>query len=216
MRSTTQRCLPSCWLLSMPRRAMRGVMPRLRRSPGGSGRSHRPCRRGAFRAACGGVPGGGAPGGSHRPPWSAMLSWRLAPVRTRASGRSVRSTTRCRLVPGLPRSVGFGPVASPPFWREPRRHPRSPATSRYRRPGPGAAACGDGSDPIGRHPASCVAGASRSCPSIRQPRTATAPTGSTYRARGTDHSGRKQRCDLSPQRIGQQLLRHAHASAEER
>ena len=64
---------------------------------------------------------------------SAMLSCRLAPVRTTARGRPLRSTMMCRLVPGLPRSVGFGPIASPPFWPAPRKHPRSRETSRSRR-----------------------------------------------------------------------------------
>ncbi len=34
-----------------------------------------------------------------------------------ASGMPRRSVIRWRFVSGLPRSVGFGPVAAPPFWR---------------------------------------------------------------------------------------------------
>ncbi len=45
------------------------------------------------------------------------LSWTLAPVKANASGMPRRSVIRWRLVPGLPRSVGFGPVAAPLFWR---------------------------------------------------------------------------------------------------
>jgi len=45
---------------------------------------------------------------------STVLSWTLAAVSRTASGIPCRSTTRCRLLPGLPRSVGFGPVAAPP------------------------------------------------------------------------------------------------------
>ena len=43
------------------------------------------------------------------------LSCTLAPVRRNASRMPRRSVIRCRLVPSLPRSVGFGPVAAPPF-----------------------------------------------------------------------------------------------------
>lgn len=39
------------------------------------------------------------------------LSWTLAPVRRKASGTPQRSVIRWRLVPGLPRSVGLGPIA---------------------------------------------------------------------------------------------------------
>jgi hypothetical protein len=44
-------------------------------------------------------------------------SWTLAAERRTASGIPVRSTTTWYLEPGLPRSVGFGPVCSLPFWR---------------------------------------------------------------------------------------------------
>ena len=37
-------------------------------------------------------------------------SCRLAPVTYTAKGTPLRSTIRCRLLPRLPRSVGFGPV----------------------------------------------------------------------------------------------------------
>ncbi len=47
---------------------------------------------------------------------SIMLSWTLATVSRAASGIPRRSGTRYRFVPGLPRSVGFGPEADPPFF----------------------------------------------------------------------------------------------------
>ena len=49
--------------------------------------------------------------------------WRLAGVRQGTRGTPRRSTTRWRFVPGLSRSVGFGPTCSagaPPFCRDAR------------------------------------------------------------------------------------------------
>lgn len=57
---------------------------------------------------------------------SSSESWTLAAERTIASGMPVRSTTRWRLLPALPRSVGFGPVAAPPFGGDTRRVQRCP------------------------------------------------------------------------------------------
>ena len=45
------------------------------------------------------------------------LSWQLAPLSVTPSGVPRASTTMWRLVPGLPLSVGLGPVASPLFWQ---------------------------------------------------------------------------------------------------
>jgi hypothetical protein len=42
-------------------------------------------------------------------------SWVLAAESRMARGMPLRSTTRWYLEPALPRSTGFGPVASPPF-----------------------------------------------------------------------------------------------------
>ena len=42
------------------------------------------------------------------------LSWTLAPDSTTAKGRPLRSTSRWCLLPCFPRSVGLGPVSSPP------------------------------------------------------------------------------------------------------
>src|SRR5215204_7156412 len=46
---------------------------------------------------------------------SCVESCVLAAERRTASGMPLRSTTKWYLEPGLPRSVGFGPVCSPPF-----------------------------------------------------------------------------------------------------
>lgn len=56
---------------------------------------------------------------------SIFTSGTLAPVIRIAKGCPTRSEITCRLVPGLPRSVGLGPVAAPPFlpgcWQNPDR-----------------------------------------------------------------------------------------------
>src|SRR3954447_18383559 len=46
---------------------------------------------------------------------TSMLSLRLAPETATLSGSPCASTSRWYLVPRLARSVGFGPVSSPPF-----------------------------------------------------------------------------------------------------
>src|SRR3954452_21340624 len=43
-----------------------------------------------------------------------FLSWRLAPSTASPTGTPLASVSRLRLVPSLPRSVGFLPVRSPP------------------------------------------------------------------------------------------------------
>ncbi len=58
---------------------------------------------------------------------SAMLSWRLAPVRVTPSGVPRPSTTRWRFVPGLPRSVGMDPFSAPLFGGNAGAVQRSPA-----------------------------------------------------------------------------------------
>ena len=62
------------------------------------------------------------------------------------------------------RSVGLGPVASPPFWREPTHCPRKPGSNRWHRPGPGGRAGRDAAFSRRRPLASCAAAASTSCP----------------------------------------------------
>jgi len=47
----------------------------------------------------------------------ALEPWTLAAVSATVSGTPLRSETRWRFEPGLPRSVGFLPILSPPFLR---------------------------------------------------------------------------------------------------
>lgn len=56
--------------------------------------------------------GGMLPGSSS----DGMLSWILGVVSMKAGGMPPPSVIRRRLVPSLPRSVGFGPVLSPPAY----------------------------------------------------------------------------------------------------
>ncbi|CAM3202960.1 hypothetical protein SAXI111661_22075 [Saccharomonospora xinjiangensis] len=46
----------------------------------------------------------------------AWLSWVFAAEIPTARGRPARSETTWIFEPGFPRSVGLGPVSSPPFW----------------------------------------------------------------------------------------------------
>ena len=102
----------------MPRRAMRGVMPRARRAR----------RRGEASSALSawslagrlrgrpGFPRGPMSGGMASTSGSSCAaSCTLAAERRTASGIPLRSTTRWYLESELPRSVGFGPVWCPPF-----------------------------------------------------------------------------------------------------
>ena len=54
---------------------------------------------------------------------SSLVSWTLAPATTRLRGPPSPSTNRLRLLPALPRSVGLGPIASPPDELYPGRNP---------------------------------------------------------------------------------------------
>ena len=154
-------------------------------------------------------------------------SWRLAPVRSPASGRPPRSTTTWRFVPGLPRSVGLGRRVRPPFGRDAGTVQAGPApvdpvgfaeAVEQRR---GAAR------PRPRPPASRAAGASRSSRS-RSP----SPGGSISQgmpvfstkmmpvkaarsgdarsaALGLGWLGRQQRGDEGPQLVADKRLAHA-------
>jgi hypothetical protein len=65
-----------------------------------------------------GRPRGPLTAGTASTTWSSsMESCVLAADRQTARGMPPRSTSRWYLDPGLPRSVGFGPVSSPPAWR---------------------------------------------------------------------------------------------------
>ena len=115
VRSTTHRCRPSLVEVSTPLRAIRGAMDRARHSP----RHRRPSQALSAWSLPGRLRGrprcpDRAPGTASSVGAGAMLSWRFAPVRVRPSGVPRRSVTQCRLVPGRPRSVGFGPISAPP------------------------------------------------------------------------------------------------------
>lgn len=106
-------------------------------------------------------------------------------------------------------AVGFGPVASPPFWRGRTKHRVRHATSRSGRPGSAGRACGGGCGPIGRCPAmraTCASTSSRCSRHLeRQPLPADRRTAALRR-----HSLRpKQGRDLAPKSVGQKLLGHA-------
>ena len=92
-----------------------------------------------------------------------MLSWRLAPLSEMPSGVPRASVTTWRLVPGLPRSVGFGPTSAPPFLPPGLRCRVPPGSSPalLRRAGAPAAPGAAGSKP--RPHATRPACASRSC-----------------------------------------------------
>jgi hypothetical protein len=120
VRSITHRCLPNFSLLSIPRLAIRGVMPRFLRTSLLALESYplsacilsgllRGRPRLLFRA-----------GMASTISSSIVVSAVLAPVHFNARGIPLRQTTRWRFVPGFPLSVGFLPVASSPFlplWR---------------------------------------------------------------------------------------------------
>ena len=115
---------------------------------------------------------------------SMRLSWRLAPLNVRPSGVPRASVTRWRFVPGLPLSVGFGPTASPPFWR-PRWPWRAPPGSSPGLLHPGGAPIAPGADlsrPRGR--ATRPAGASmsrRNRPARSAPRATERPSATRRR-----------------------------------
>jgi hypothetical protein len=166
VRSTTQRYRPSRSEGSMPRRASRGVMPRARSASRRSVESYAlsPCSLvGRLR---------GRPGRPRAPMIGGMAStngrswvpsWALAAERRTAKGMPFRSTTRWYLEPGLPRSTGFGPVASLPFWPGRSKSRRSPGPSRWtlhRPTSPEAARVGAAKLPL---PANRATVASRWC-----------------------------------------------------
>jgi hypothetical protein len=92
---------------------------------------------------------------------SSVESWVLAADRPTASGMPRRSTSRWYLEPGLPRSVGFGPVSSPPVWRARSTSRGWPATSRAGRCGRAGPTAGDAAAATRRRAASRAAAASR-------------------------------------------------------
>ena len=92
----------------------------------------------------------------------------VGPAQRQAERRAPRVqmidwSTRWRLVPGLPRSVGFGPVASPPFWLAGWRCRAPPGSSPGHRHRATAPAARDGGPPRPRPRANPAGGANRSC-----------------------------------------------------
>lgn len=117
VRSTTQRWRPSRALFSIPFRAIRQAIPRLLKYI-----RHRTVSYALSACTFQGVLRGRPArlrltgGIASRSGSNARLSWTLAALSRTASGMPFRSTMRCRLLPGRPRSVGFGPVCSPPLF----------------------------------------------------------------------------------------------------
>jgi hypothetical protein len=116
-RSTIQRYRPSRSLAWMPRRAMRGAMPRERRARRFSDESYALSgwNLAGRKQGCPGRPRGPTSGGMASCRGSSSFeSWTFAAERRTASGIPLRSTTRWDLLPRLPRSAGFGPISAPP------------------------------------------------------------------------------------------------------
>jgi hypothetical protein len=123
-------------------------------------------------------------------------SWAFAAERRTASGIPLRSTTRWRFEPGLPRSVGFGPVLPPPFLPLRSHYPSLRGTSLSgRRPPASRAGCGAAAPtrPLAANPAT---DASRSPRSPSRPPGAGTPTAAPSSARRRSRSDR-----LDPRRV---------------
>ena len=131
-------------------------------------------------------------GGSRRPRTGGMasrvganirVSWRLAALRQKPSGVPRASVTMWRFVPGLPRSVGFGPAAGPLFGPGQMRCPGKPGASRSdppREAAPEARDAGGSTRPPLAYPATA---ASNSCRSRNPSRPAASPTAGQSAAR---------------------------------
>jgi hypothetical protein len=119
-----------------------------------------------------------------------VASGRLAPVRPAARSSPCRSTARCRLVPAPPRSVGFGPTASPPFWRVGWRYRPRPAASRARRAPPDSRGSPEATPATPRRPASRAVAASRCSRSRSQARGSIFQPQPVFRTKMIPHSAR--------------------------
>ena len=128
----------------------------------------------------------------------------FAAVSRTASGMPLASVIRWRLEPARPRSVGLGPVSSPPFWREPTHCPRKPGSNQWHRPGPGGRAGRDAALSRPRRLASRAAAASTSCPTRSPSLGGASPKG----RRSSAQTG----CPSAPPGVGS-VAGHLSASA---
>lgn len=160
---------------SMPRRAIRGLIPR-RRQAAQVFDEPKPLSAYSLAGVLRGRPTGRAmgctassSGSKHR------MSETLAAVSPTASGMPWPSVMIRCLLRGRPRSQGLGPVQSPPFWRVPARYPPGPALSRCGCADLTADACAPGSTAKAPPATSRAAVASTSCPSRSPARAARTP-----------------------------------------
>ena len=112
------------------------------------------------------------------------------------------STRRWRFDPGLSRSVGLGPVASPPFSPQTRRCRCRPGPSRSRWPCPGGRAASGAASPTRLPLASHASGARRSCPTRNPSPGAGAPRDGQQAispSTAWSASARRRRADASAQ-----------------
>jgi hypothetical protein len=136
---------------------------------------------------------------------SSSESWVLAADNSTASGMPPRSTSRWYLEPDLPRSVGFGPVSSPPAWRARSSCPGWPATSQ--------------AGPLGRaHRAAAGAAAATHRPAASHAAAASRSSGCRSRAGGAGSRGWIARHSCSGTRVSAVAVMaadHAHEQGEQ-
>ncbi len=104
-----------------------------------------------------------------------LSCWLAGPIST-PSGVPLASTAMWRLLPGLLRSVGLGPVAAPPFLPAQTRCPGQRDASRAVLPREDAPAAPDARPPTLLPRASHAGAASSSCQSLTSSRRAASPT----------------------------------------
>ncbi len=129
----------------------------------GRGRPRRPLRKGGIAPSVGAISGR-----------SCAVGTRLGRGRAACHGPSV---TRWRLVPALPRSVGFGPVADPLFSPTRSRCRRSPGSNRSRPPHAGVRAAPMQAPPYARDLPVTQPARQQSCRSRSSSRPAASPRG---------------------------------------
>lgn len=157
---------------------------------GGSGGDRKPCRHAACRAAGKACRIGNT---ASTTSFSIPLSCTFPPVRRTASGIPLASVRTWRFEPGLPRSVGFGPVCAPPFLPQPTRCRGRRAESRWRCVVPGGRGAHAGGGSRRRPPANRAPCASTSCRTHSPFPGAASPTEPLTAARRGYRSGRHGR-----------------------